>query len=48
MDYWFETEERAAHGFHLRFLQLWESPADTGDTLTPKTAVRARATGAAT
>ena len=27
-DYWFDTEERAAHGFYLRFVQLWSSPAE--------------------
>jgi hypothetical protein len=26
VDYWFDTEERAAHGFYLRFAQLWDGP----------------------
>jgi hypothetical protein len=26
VDYWFDTEERAAHGFYLRFAQLWNGP----------------------
>jgi TIR domain len=33
-DYWFDTEERAAHGFYLRFVQLWNSPAVRGATPT--------------
>jgi hypothetical protein len=27
-DYWIDTEERAAHGFHQRFVQLWNSQTE--------------------
>jgi len=35
MDYWFETDERAAHGFYLRFLQLWNSAVAAGREKAP-------------
>ncbi len=35
MDYWFDTEERAAHGFFLRFSQLWNSPVQIGSAPAP-------------
>jgi hypothetical protein len=38
-DFWFNTEERAAHSFYLRFLQLWESPVTPPKEATPPPAV---------
>jgi len=46
-EYWFDTEERAAHGFYLRFQQMWDSPVAPGTAGTPLPAVVPSGTGLA-